>query len=243
MRRMTLLVLFSFYWPLMAQQTETYVIAAPQGHYMLPLGGQIMQQLYRPLGITPVLLEVPAARSPAYVNAGNADAEMARLAGLEQDYPGLVPLAEPLLRLYLVALATDAPLSLQHLQQAKAGRVVIRHGARYVENYTASWKPVLVQNVALQLNLLLSGRVDYALVESLLPTLNLPDSLAAQLQQVQLLSVPMYHYVYQRHQAQLPQLNEQLQRMRQTGEIAELIRQFELQQTEILQQVVDGEPR
>ena len=208
-----------------------------------PLGKQIMQQLYQPLGITPQLLEVPAARSPAYVNAGNADAEMARQAGLQQDYPNLVPLAEPILRLYLVALATDAPLSLQQLQQAKAGRVVIRHGARYVENYTASWKPVLVQNVALQLNLLLSGRVDYAVVESLQPTLHLPDTLATQLQQVQLMSVPMYHYVHQRHQALVPQLNEQLLRLTQSGEIEELIRQFEQQQTALLQQAAEEHQR
>lgn len=229
MHGLALLLLLAQFTKLAYSHAEL-VITAPAGHYLLPVGWSILQEAYAPLSIDIRMLELPPARALVYVSDGNADAELARVAGIEQDFPNLQRVPEPLITLYLVAVSRSADATLPQLQRARRGHLVIRRGARYVEDLTASWRPVQVDTVEQQLNLLRSGRADYALVESLQPQFNLPVSAEVPLYQTMLAEVPIYHYVHEKHQALIPLLTASLKQLHQSGRIAELIIQFEQEQ-------------
>lgn len=208
------------------QAKQTFTITGPEGHYLLPLAESILQELYQPLGIDISILQLPSARSLLYVNEGNADAELARVAGIDQQFAQLVPVEVPLLKLYLIAVARTDDISIERMQQARGGRVAIRLGTKYIEQYTAGWGVIQVDSIAQQLNLLVNKRVDYALIEGIKAELLLADISAEPLFQKTLETVPMFHYLHKKHQHLLPELANRMQYLRDSGRIDALIEQF-----------------
>lgn len=205
---------------------QTFVVTGPEGHHLLPLAESILHELYQPLNIDISVLPVPSARSLRYVNDGNADAEIARVAGIEKQFEQLVPVPVPLLTLYLNAVARNDDISIERMQHARGGRVAIRLGSKYVEQYTASWKVLQVDSIEQQLNLLMNKRVDYALVEGIKPELDLAKLGAGPLYQMTLEIVPMYHYLHKKHQHLLPELTKRMQLLHDNGRVNQLIEKF-----------------
>lgn len=206
------------------------VVSAPAHHPLLPLGLKITQEMYAPLGMTVRMLEVPSARSLPFVDDGNADAELARVIGMEQQFTHLRRVPLPILNLYLVVVSRSPNVTLVELEHARTGYVVIQLGGKYVEKVSEKWRPVKVNTMQQQLDLLANNRADYALIESLRPTLTLPAELADKLYQVTLEQVPLYHYVHEKHQQLIPALTENVRHMIETGRDVELITQFEQEQ-------------
>lgn len=205
---------------------QLFTITAPEGHYLLPLAQQIVTEVYQPLDIEIELLTLPTARSLRYVNDGLADAELARVEGIEQEFTDLMPVPVPLVTLYLIAVARTADVSIKSMQQARGGRVAIKLGSKYVEQYTKDWKVIQVESMEQQLQLLVNARVDYILIDAIQPTVNLTAVYKGHLHQRAIQRVSVYHYIHKKHQQLLPALTAELQRLHNSGRIDAIIEQF-----------------
>lgn len=205
---------------------QVFTVTGPENHYLLPVAQQIVTEVYQPLDIEIRLLELPAARSLRYVNDGFADAELARVAGIEREFTELIPVPVPLVTLYLIAVARTPDISIENMQHARGGRVAIKLGSKYVEQYTKDWKVLQVESMEQQLHLLANGRVDYVLIDAIQPTLDLSAFAKDTLYQQTLQSVSVHHYIHKKHQQLLPAITTELSRLHDSGRIDAIIKHF-----------------
>lgn len=206
--------------------TQAFTITTAEDHYLQPLARQIVTEVYEPLNIELDILQLPTARSLHYVNDGFADAELARVEGMELEFKELIPVPVPLFSIYMIAIANTPDVSIQSMQNARGGRVAIRLGSKYSEQYTKDWKVIQVASMEQQLQLLLNGRVDYILVDAIQPTINLSGLDKVHLYQRALQRVTVHHYIHKKHQQLLPAIATELSRLHDSGRIDAIIDHF-----------------
>lgn len=210
---------------------ETLQIGAPEGHYMLPLGESLIQALYQPLNIKTELIPLPPLRSLSMVNSGELDAEMVRIAEVGQRYPDLIRLPTPLLTLQLEIVSATPNMTLDNLKQARKGRIVIQLNSMKSQQLIGNLEPVVVHSIEQQLKLLASGKVDFALIDSI-QGLDLTTGYSTAerpLFQTTVLQEPGYHFLNKKHQALLLALDQSAQDLKVSGRIDELLQQFRQQ--------------
>lgn len=228
-----LLLLLMIKTPFLAAQplAETMQIGAPEGHYMLPLGESLIQALYQPLNIKTELIPLPPLRSLSMVNSGELDAEMVRIAEVGQRYPDLIRLPTPLLTLQLEIVSATPNMTLDNLKQARKGRIVIQLNSMKSQQLIGHLEPVIVHSIEQQLKLLASGRVDFALIDSIhgLDLTTGYSTAERPLFQTTVLQEPGYHFLNKKHQALLLPLEQSAQDIQVSGRVEELLQQFRQQ--------------
>ncbi len=129
---------------------------------------RIIAEAFRRLGLRYELMKVPSERALASVDRGEIDGDYVRIAGLEQSYPGLVRVGEPIAAMEFGSFVRDrerAPKTWEELRNRRVGMII---GWKIVEQRTSGFPAMnAVRDEASLFALLESGRVD-AIVYDLL---------------------------------------------------------------------------
>lgn len=210
-------------WPNNDSQTIR-VITTPStsSEVSVVLGKQIIRKLYDSCGLAIKYLDAPAARAVLIAEKGQSDGELARIATAVKESAPLLPLTTPIQNARLVPVslngeAGDPKMSLQ------GKRIGFLNGYRMTAPVLVGNTTQLATSNTFQLiDLLERGRIDVAL------TLEW-DALAAKRKNPSLsigeplLEAPIYHWVHESREDDIPCLSGALESMKASGEIDRII--------------------
>ena len=189
----------------------------------------VLREAYAQLDLAIQFNPLPPARAFKLANAGEADGEMARIAGIERLYPNLVRVPVVINRINLVAyrMRMDAREPASQWLVSPHRRLGCQQGGVAIDMLSKKMgfvcEPIIHSDAALEM--LMMGRID-ALV--------LPEPLAmrilaenpdwqAQLERIVLNQIDLYHYLHKSRQDLLEPITSVLTEMQNQGRIEELI--------------------
>lgn len=192
------------------------LLSNPEQTGMLDL---LMQELFSRIGLNAAIVFNPTERSLVDVNAGLADAELNRIAGMEADFPNLVRVPEPNMVMDFVAFATT-PLPVDGWESIRDLRIGIVRGWKILENNTQGFPNVTLTPTETELfTMLRRDRLDVALYDKLTgyEQLALRGIEGVRHLEPPLASREMYLYLNVRHAHLLEPLADALRRMKADG--------------------------
>jgi polar amino acid transport system substrate-binding protein len=193
----------------------------------------VASEAFRRAGVKLKLVKLPAERALRNANAGIGDGELARIAGLEAQYPNLVRVPEKLIDWTFSAFSRDAsiPARWEVIRQHQVGHI---KGWKIYEQQLAGAPHVISVDDAAQLFRLLElDRIEVALYGRWVG-----DALVLQqgIKGVHALEPPlatreMFIYLHKRHAALAPRLAEALRAIKAEGLYDRLYREKVLLRT------------
>lgn len=190
------------------------------------MGQNTLTSAYRRLGITIRFLYAPSPRALALSSSGTVDGELVRIEGIEKRFPTLVPVKVPIARLetgVFVSRENAKRISVDTLSEGSVGHMA---GVVFAESLTKGFQDVWIADTHDELfKMLNAGRVDAVI-----------SSVSAGTRQIQkmsyggdivaleppLRSVPLYHYLNDRHAALVPKIEAVLADMTKVGEMSRI---------------------
>ncbi len=122
---------------------------------------RIIEEALRRLGLTYERVKVPSERALASVDRGEIDGDYVRIAGLEQGYPGMVKVEEPIAVMEFGSFVRDPHWEPKTWEDLKKSRIGIIIGWKIVERRTDGFPTVnAVRDETSLFTLLDSGHVD-----------------------------------------------------------------------------------
>lgn len=183
---------------------------------------QLVKTTFSEAGVQAEVLVYPQAseRSLMQANQGADDGQALRIGGLDQLYPNLVQVPEPVMNNdFVVMIRRGAPYEGQGWGALKDKSVAYILGWKIFEtNVPAQAEQTRVRDAAQLFSLLQAGRVDAVLYErwqGLQEARNI--GLAVELREPPLASVPMFMYLHKKHADLVPGIAQALVRLKQDG--------------------------
>lgn len=206
---------------------QTLFIAAHGGSGNQKAVQELAGEALRRADLSLSVVVLPAARSLASADAGEVDGEGLRVGGLSAQYPNLVQVPEPLMRVQVVAFAREPARTLQGGWNAlKPHRVALVQGWKVIEAHAGVARTVHKVDRPEQLfQMLQAGHVDLALYLradglAVIRRLGLTDLVPLS---PPLLDVDLYLYLHRRHQPLLARLAAAIRQMKADGTHAKLL--------------------
>jgi len=186
---------------------------------------RIVTEAFRRIGVSVRLMRLPSERALRNANEGIDDGSYVRIAGLTNQYPDLVMVAEPMSEFPFTAFTRDAGLKVRTWADLRNRRVASVIGWKLVErNLKGVTELKGVHNEQALFALLDKGRTEvviagrftgqeiirahgYQGMRAILPPLATP---------------PMYIYLNKKHADLAPRLTEALRQMKREGVLARL---------------------
>ena len=176
--------------------------------------------LFQRLGRQVRIEQIAAERGLINANNGVDDGEAARVAGLEQAYPNLVRVAEPVLRYQMMVFSRDAHFAVDGVASLRPYDVGIVNGWKILERTITGTHALLKLEDGRHLfSMLDKGRIDVAVIEKQ-QGLQLIRSLGLrgiETEQPPLLEGDWFIYLNKKHAALAPLLAAELRKMKQDG--------------------------
>ena len=179
----------------------------------------IAGEAFRRVGVELRLVKLPAERGLISANEGSEDGDMARIAGLEKQYPNLIRVPEKLMDWEFSAFSKDRtiPSAWPTLRQRSIGH--IKGWKIYEQAFAGAERVTTADDPAQLFRLLELNRIEVALYERWLGS-----ALVKQqgLKDVRLLAPPlatreMFIYLHRRHALLAPKLATALRAMKREG--------------------------
>jgi polar amino acid transport system substrate-binding protein len=182
---------------------------------------KVSQEAFRRLGMDFRTISLPSERSLVSANQGEFDGEGLRVAGLGSQYPNLVQVQEPYVRISFVAFARDGGIDLsQGWESLKPYRVAFINGWKMFESNASGARSVTKVDTPEQaFRMLAAGRIDLALYTkadgmALLRGMGLPEIAPLT---PSLKDVDMFLYLHRKHESLVPRLAQVLRDMKADG--------------------------
>ncbi len=205
---------------------------------------RVLEDAYRPLGISIRVTRLPLTRSLVEANAGQYDADLGRIAYNASEAPNLrlVPTAIGTLdyRAYMLRDRADTRYASWSALKTSGLRIGSRLGARTPDHHLGAAISVRTPTHDALLKMLLSARIDVligtaATTRATLAQWQARDAQAvAQVVELQpsLGLVTMHHLLHQRHSALIAPLDTELKKMQALGRIEQIWRESAEQELE-----------
>lgn len=179
------------------------------------------------------VIALPAERALRNANHGIEDGDAMRVGGLEEAYPNLLRVPEPMMSMEFVAFAMDPAVKITRWSDLKnyvAGGIT---GWKIVEKKAAIAKKLtMVGNPKQLFELLGAGRADAVIFErwqglALMRDLRRRKAIesVARVQEPPLARAPMFLYLHKKHAALVPALADALKAMKDDGSFARVARE------------------
>ncbi|MFC3031148.1 hypothetical protein ACFOEE_01240 [Pseudoalteromonas fenneropenaei] len=189
----------------------------PQSRYAI----ELMTQVYQNLGIGSKLIDFNYQSVLVAANEGILDGQLARVASVATQYPNLIQIPVPLFSFHLTLVSSCKTCTLAQLPN-----LVVVSGYPVIESYLAEHpypgQLVEVQNISTQLNLLHQEKISAALMLDFHVSATQYDRLQAKWSFRYLKHIDTYHFVHNKHQALVPAITAELQRLKDDGTMAQL---------------------
>lgn len=212
------------------QAAETLVITAVNKSGASAVAARLLAEIYRRAGLGLQVEVLPPPRAGQQTAQGGADGELVRIQSYGEDHPQLVRVEPAFYR------ATVRAYSLRTSYASVTTTDDVRHyttgairGMAYVAKITEGHPAVTLTQSPLQLfRMLAAGRVELALATSLgaqsaLLKLGLKDVVASP----ELVRFELFHYLHAGRRDLAPKLGLVIKKMRDSGELELLTRQYE----------------
>lgn len=184
---------------------------------------RILQEAYRRIGIEVREELLPHERSLRAANSGQTDGEVMRIAGIEAQFPNLIPVPESVQTFDAMAFTTGLTFKVEGWESLRPYPICVNRGLKLAEQGTEGMNRVLVTTVDQMAEMLRRGHCLVA-VFGRAGWLEFDRLHAGPIRELEppIASLPLFHYVNRRHEALVPKLAEALRRMRRDGTIAAL---------------------
>jgi len=157
----------------------------------------IIKEAYKRLHIDIELLYLPAERSLWAANNDIIDGDVARIIGMEKEYPNLLRVKIPVTHTVLYACVKNITFKVEGWQSLKPYRIVHLRGAKLIENNLKNFHTETVTTIEQAFTMLEHGRVDVVVAAEITEELrNYPNIKALM---PELYSFPVYHYLNKKH--------------------------------------------
>lgn len=218
----TLALLLFLSLPLRAEELQLSVIANNPTHEG---AWRVVQAAAKRAGIPVAARSVPAERALALANSGATDGDVARIEGLEKQYPHLLRVTEPVYQFSAYAFALSKLEVSAGWESLRGHGICMRRGIKLFELRTESMPRQLLDDEASILRMLRNGGCELALLEPNNPVVK--AELAARPPLYKLLPplevAPLYLYLHRSHAALAPRFAEALKQMRQDGTLQKIL--------------------
>ena len=202
----------------MANELKPFLISAPEGYEkQVKVVLARMKPLYAKLGYEATVLFQPQARSLWSANNGKYDAELARVAGIEQEYQNLKPLTEPTIEFSfgLVHHVDEASIP-QGLADINPAEAVSGLGLKFLENYFKGQPFEAIESYDRMIKMVELKRVRFALGGYAALRGSVGKSELTVLKPEPIAREYLFHYVHKRHSRLIEPLSNLLKSVNQS---------------------------
>lgn len=191
------------------------------------LADQIAIEAFRRIGITAIIEKIPARRALRNANEGMHDGDLARIAGVTNTYPNLLPVPEITWVAEIVAFSKQANITTPDWNSLKAYHTCyIRGWVVFENNLPDTQQSDKVVSPEALFKMLNKDRSELALYEKKMGYGVIREM---QLQGMHALSPaltiePIYIYLHKKHKALLPKVAAAIRAMKQDGTYETILR-------------------
>lgn len=202
------------------------------------VGKLVVPEIYRRLGLHATILSYPANRAQELAKSGKTDGEIMRIWSYGLEHKNLLRVPTPYHELETMPFVmANSGIHITEQSQLKHYRVVRVRGVKHTINITNEIEHVhVVASTEKMFELLKSGKVDVALTNTLdgiamLKRMSAQEPAYKKIIPMKkpLATLPLYHYLHQKHSALLPLLDAQIYQMKISGQLQMLIKEAEQQ--------------
>ncbi|KPH62765.1 hypothetical protein ADS77_11655 [Pseudoalteromonas porphyrae] len=188
---------------------------------------ELMTMAYKELGYELHIIDFNHQSSLAAANNGTLDGQLGRVASINKKYKNLRLVNVPLFEFDLILLK-----NCQQCNFDQIANIAIQSGYPAAQNYLDQHPyigdVIRVKSVTAQLNLLTQKKVQGAiLLDFLLDTAH-PSFDANQFHKEVLIPIKSFHFLHSRHQALIPKLETQLNKLNKNGTVHLLKNKYNL---------------
>jgi len=186
---------------------------------------KVLKEAYRRLGISVDAEILPAERAVKIASAGVTSGEVARLEGLENTYPDLVRVPEPLITMRVMAVTTGKSFPVDGWDSLRPHILCYTHGVKIFEQGTDGMLRMPATDGEHTIKLLRQGHCDVALLDSR-SWLIIDRISVGPLRELEppVTIIPLYHYLHRRHIELVPLVADELRKMREEGVIQAILK-------------------
>jgi len=193
------------------------------------VGGELLRAVYARLNISLEFADVPGKRALALSSSGELDGEVHRIAGLAQTYPTLVQISPAINYIEPSVFTTTLRFDVRGWDSIRDYSIGIVRGVGSSERGTEGFPRVEAVTTMDQLmQMLAAGRIEVAvndrfsgvLVNRRLGLEELLQPLGPPLQ-----TIPLHHFLHERHRDLVPKVGQVIRGMQASGELDKLRQQ------------------
>ncbi len=205
-------------------QKAMKIAAFPKQNVQGEIAVNIIQAAYKSMGYDIKIHRLPGARSIVQVNRGELDAELMRIKGMEKSFINLVPVKTHLMYMQVSAFSRLKDVVIQDWQDLKPYQMAFELGFKLLENNTKGMNVIKTHGPHHAFRLLNEGKVDIAIDLKLdgMAYVKQQGLIDVHLNEPALKTFPVYHYVHSKHKKIVPQLEQALLNLHETGESARI---------------------
>lgn len=184
----------------------------------------IVSAIYKESGQSPTFIFVPTSRYMLAADEGKADGALFRVKGAEKTFQNLVPLPTPHYSVHIHTFSTQA-LDLPSWDALKPYRIAYISGFLVAERNTQNMDRFESKTLDQALKLLEAGRVDVVVAtrDSGMEWVRSRPGSPILMSETPLVKIPLHHYLHKQHTALIPELTENLEKLKASGEIDAII--------------------
>ena len=196
--------------PIVCYQKEKVIISTFKEYPLSLTVSEIMKGAYRKLGIEVDIRYLPGKRSLHYSNIGHADAELFRMAGMNNVFHNLIRVPVALMELETVVYARRSDIVINGWVSLKPYKIGFLRGFKKAEENTQGMHVYFAEKMSSLFDLLVNGRVDLV-IESRIGGKNSLDPEAHAV--IIPLEPPIdkfeiFHYLHRENKSLLPRLTK-----------------------------------
>lgn len=217
-----------------ARALDTLVVTAVNKTGASAVAARLLADIYRRAGLGLQIDVLPAPRASLVALSDKADGELVRIASYGQTFPQLLRVDPAFYRVSVRAYSLPArSVSVQSRDDLKHYSVGSIRGMAYVQEMTEHHPALTLTQDPLQLfRMLAASRLDVALCTTLAAQSALAGLGLKGLEvSPELARFELHHYLHVRRRDMAPRIAEAIRRMRDSGELEQLIAQYEAAQT------------
>lgn len=187
---------------------------------------RILREAYTRLGIEIDIQHYPGERALYTANQGVVDGELVRVTNLHTTYPNLLMVPTSFMEIEIMAFTKQLSFPVEGWESLRPYTIAFLRGFKLAEAQTEEMRVYETANDELTFQLLEAERVQVALGTRLGGVFFIKRMKLDEIAPLEppLATIPMYHYLHNKHERLVPQIDEVLQQLIQEG-IHQQIRQ------------------
>ncbi|NDV25249.1 ABC transporter substrate-binding protein [Desulfovibrio sp. JC010] len=188
---------------------------------------EVLKEAYEEMGIEIEPKYYPILRAVKTANSGHVDGEIAKIEGMEKQYPNLIRVPVPIYYTEAVVLTKNTNIKVSGWKSLAPYRLGILRGVHVLEEGLKKGdctKFATCKNNAHMLKMIEADRIQAGVISKVaaMEALKNSNSTDVIILEPPVETTPLYHYLNKKHAALIPQLTTVLEKMQKSGRMKEI---------------------